>query len=111
MLGGLRYTGVLQRIAICYFAASVIFMHTRLRGQIIWVSSILIFYWLAMTYIPVPGQGAGVFTPEGNLASYIDRNFLPGALRQKLIDNEGIPQHFPGYCTTTLLGVIMQPLA
>jgi len=105
VLGGLRYTGVLQRIALCYFCASMIVMNTGIRGQIICAGSLIIGYWIAMTFIPIPGYGAGVFTPEGNLASYIDRLYLPGALRQKLIDNEGILSTFPAV-GTTLLGVL-----
>jgi len=104
-LGGLRYTGVLHRIAFCYFFASLIVMNTRIRGQALWAGSLLIIYWLFMTLIPVPGHGAGVFTPEGNLASYIDRLYLPGALRNELYDNEGILSTLPAVATT-LLGVL-----
>ncbi|MCE5248796.1 DUF5009 domain-containing protein [bacterium] len=104
-LGGLRYTGVLHRIAVCYLFASVIVMNTGIRGQAAWAGSLIVGYWIAMTWIPVPGHGAGIFTPEGNLASYIDRHFLPGALRQELIDNEGILSTFPAV-GTTLLGVL-----
>ena len=104
-LGGLRYTGVLHRIAFCYLFASLIVMNTRIRGQAIWAGSLLIVYWLAMTLIPVPGHGAGVFTPEGNLASYIDRMYQPGALRTEMYDNEGFLSTFPAIATT-LLGVL-----
>jgi len=104
-LGGLRYTGVLHRIAFCYCCTSLIVMHTRIRGQAIWAAALLIGYWLVMSFIPVPGHGAGVFTPEGNLASYLDRLLQPGALRQKLFDNEGFLSTFPAIATT-LLGVL-----
>lgn len=105
VLGGLRYTGVLQRIAFCYCATSLIVMHTRIRGQAVWAAALLIGYWLVMYFIPVPGHGAGVFTPEGNLASYLDRLLQPGALRQELFDNEGFLSTFPAIATT-LLGVL-----
>lgn len=104
-LGGLRYTGVLHRIAACYFFASIIVMHTRTRGRIVWFASILIGYWAAMTLIPVPGHGSGVLTPEGSLASWFDRSFLPGTLRHELYDNEGILSTVPAVATT-LLGVL-----
>ncbi len=104
-LGGLRYTGVLHRIAFCYLFASLIVMNTSIRGQAIWAGSLLIVYWLAMTLIPVPGHGAGVFTQEGNLASYIDRMYQPGALRTEMYDNEGILSTLPAIATT-LLGVL-----
>ena len=31
-------------------------------------------------FVPVPGFGAGVFTPEGCINGYIDRLYLPGRL-------------------------------
>lgn len=104
-LGGLRYTGVLPRIAFCYFFASLIVMNFDFRRQAIWAVALLIGYWLAMTLIPVPGYGAGVFTPEGSLASWLDRMYLPGQLRTKLYDNEGIMSTFPAVATT-LFGVL-----
>src|SRR5204863_514841 len=33
-------------------------------------------YWAAMMLVPVPGHGAGVLTPDGNLAGWIDRTLL-----------------------------------
>ena len=33
-----RILGVLQRIAICYLAAAAIFLTTKLRGQIVWIT-------------------------------------------------------------------------
>ncbi|MFC1574243.1 hypothetical protein ACFL30_03585, partial [Candidatus Latescibacterota bacterium] len=50
-------------------------------------------------------HGAGIFTPEGNLASYLDRLMQPGALRQELFDNEGFLSTFPAIATT-LIGVL-----
>jgi predicted acyltransferase len=38
---------------------------------------ILVGYWLAMAFVPVPDAGgAGPFTLEGNLVGYIDHLFL-----------------------------------
>ena len=36
-------------------------------------ASLVIVYWALLTFVPVPGFGSGVFTPDGNLAIYIDR--------------------------------------
>ena len=104
-LGGLRYTGVLHRIAACYFCAALISVHTRVKGKILWTAGITVGYWLAMIFIPVPGHGAGVLTPEGNLAGYVDRLLLPGVLYQGVYDNEGILTTLPAVATT-LLGVL-----
>ena len=54
-----RLLGVLQRIAICYLIASMIYLTTGVRGQLIWIVSLLAGYWMMMTLIPVPGYGAG----------------------------------------------------
>jgi len=102
--GGLRYTGVLPRIAFCYGFTSLIFMNFRIRAQAVWAAGILIGYWAAMTLIPVPGHGAGILTPEGSLASWLDRCCLPGQLRHELYDNEGMLSTLPAVATT-LLGV------
>ena len=72
-LGTQRILGVLQRIAICYLAASVIFLYTGVRGQILWILGLLAAYWMMMTLIPVPGYGPGRLDVEGNFAHYIDQ--------------------------------------
>jgi len=102
----LRIAGVLQRIALCYFFAALIVMNTNIRGQVAFFAGILVVYWLAMMLIPVPGSGAGVLTPQGNLASFIDRHLLPRpycCFAQG--DNEGILSTIPAIATT-LMGVL-----
>ncbi|OGG01165.1 MAG: hypothetical protein A3F83_15645 [Candidatus Glassbacteria bacterium RIFCSPLOWO2_12_FULL_58_11] len=101
-----RYTGVLHRIAICYFIASLIVMNTRIRSQALIAGAILLGYWALMKLVPVPGVGAGVLTAEGNLGAWVDQHFLPGAFCcYKFGDNEGILSTLPAV-STTLLGVL-----
>src|ERR1700677_2996027 len=50
----LRVTGVLQRIAICYGIAAVIFLLTKVRTQVILFVAILVGYWAILTYVPSP---------------------------------------------------------
>jgi predicted acyltransferase len=71
-----RIPGVLQRIAIVFLAVAWLTERGSLRVQIAAVVAALVGYWVALTWIPVPGVGAGVLTPEGNLASFIDRALL-----------------------------------
>ena len=92
----LRYPSVLGFIGIAYFWASIIVIHLKVRGQVIAVFVILIFYCLAMMFIPVPGHGPGVLTKEGNLASHIDRILLPGRLHEGVFDPEGLLMTIPG---------------
>ena len=101
-----RIMGVLQRIALCYGIAAVIVMTNSIRGQIVWMVGLLMFDWGIMTLVPVPGIGAGVLTPEGNLAGYIDRLLLPGKLCcYGFGDNEGLLTTLS--CTTaTTFGAI-----
>jgi len=77
----LRITGVLPRIALSYFIAALIVMGAGIRGQILWTIGLLLGYWAAMAWIPVPGFGAGAYTMEGNLSGYLDRMLLPSQVR------------------------------
>ena len=102
----MRYAGVLQRITICYFFASVIFIYSKPRTQAILSAVILLAYWAIMKLIPVPGFGAGVLTPEGNLAAFVDQRLLPGRFCCYTFgDNEGIISNLPAV-VTALLGAL-----
>ncbi len=85
--------GVLAHIGLCYFFAAIIVLHTtwRTRGRI--VAGYLVCYWLAALLLPVPGYGAGVFTEQGSLASFIDRHLISGDLW-----NEGPASTPSGIC-------------
>jgi predicted acyltransferase len=85
-----RLPGVLQRIALVYVAVTWMTERLSLRAQIAAVVGALAGYWAALMWIPVPGVGAGVLTPEGNLASFIDRALLGGHLLTPLYDPEGL---------------------
>jgi predicted acyltransferase len=105
-LHDLRIAGVLQRIAVCYFLAALVVVNTSLRGQAAVTGGILLLYWAIMKLIPVPGFGAGVLTPQGNLSAYIDQRFLPRPYCcYDFGDNEGIVSTLPAVATT-LMGVL-----
>jgi predicted acyltransferase len=40
--------------------------------QLLAGASLVVIYWLMMTFVPISGFGSGVFTPDGNLAIHID---------------------------------------
>ena len=69
----MRWSSVLGRIGICYFFACILLMHTSWRMQALVAAALMIFYWAAVMFIPVPGQGPGVLTPEGCLTTYLDQ--------------------------------------
>ena len=99
----LRIPGVLQRIAICYFVAGLVVMNSSVRGQVITAGAILFSYWAILALIPVPGFGAGVITPEGNLAGFLDRTLIPQPFCcYQFGDNEGILSTLPAVATTLL---------
>jgi len=107
-LSGIRIPGVLQRIAICYFFASLIVLKTNLRGRILWLIGLLASYWLMMRFIPVPGIGAGVLEPGSNFAAWVDSIFLRGHMwsyYNHAWDPEGIVSTIPAIATT-LFGVL-----
>ena len=70
------YSNTLQSIAMGYLISSLLFLHTRIRTQIIIAIMLLLVYWGAMEFITVNGYGGGNYTPEGNLAEWIDRELL-----------------------------------
>jgi predicted acyltransferase len=102
-----RLLGVLQRIAICYLAAAAIYLTARIRGQIVWIVSLLVGYWLMMMLIPVHGYGPGRLDVEGNFAHYIDRVVLGPHNYEwtKTWDPEGIVSTLPAIATV-LLGIM-----
>jgi predicted acyltransferase len=107
-LSTIRIPGVLQRIAVCYLVASVIFLNTDWRKQLYVAAALLLGYWALMTLVPVPGFGAGVLdSKEGNLAAYVDRAvFGPHVWRfAKVYDPEGLLSTLPAIATT-LAGVL-----
>jgi predicted acyltransferase len=74
----IRFVGVLQRIALCYFFGGLIYLNTRPRGQALWLAGLLLGYWALLALVPAPDDASGVFTPLGNFTGYVDRLLLPG---------------------------------
>ena len=107
--GTMRIFGVLQRIAVCYLAASLIFLHTNWKQQLGIAVALLLGYWLLMTLIPVPGCEITTVNDKAcNLAAYLDRLIL-GENHiwrfGKVYDPEGILSTLPAI-VTTLSGVL-----
>ena len=101
----LRIPGVLQRIALCYLAASLVFLNTRLKGQVLAIVGLLVGYWYALTFCPVPGFETGDLARGHDLGSYLDRMLLAGHIYKPDYDPEGLLSTLPAIATT-LLGVL-----
>jgi predicted acyltransferase len=109
---GLRIPGVLQRIGICYLAASILFLYVRPKSRAVVVAGLLVGYWVLMRFVPVPGFGVpgrdiSFLHPDANLGAYLDRKFLlRGSTRLYEVtrDPEGLLSTLPAI-GTALLGV------
>lgn len=106
-LANVRIPGVLQRIALCYLIASLIYLRSGLRGQIAWTAGLLGVYWAAMQLIPVPGCGAGSLAERCNLAQFLDQLILGAHCYRgtEVYDPEGIFSTLPAVATC-LFGVL-----
>lgn len=85
--GGFGYYSVLYRIGFAYFFAALIVLNFKPRGQALWAFGLVLAYYLAMRFIPVPGYGAGDFSEQGNLAAFVGRwfeGFLPAGTKDLL---------------------------
>lgn len=129
----IRWLGVLQRIALCYFFTSLIFCAVRLRGLLVICASLLIGYWALVTFVPVrdfnletshlrvlnlsPGEPEtralflattnrvrGRFDDGLNLTQHLDFQYLPGHRWDGAYDPEGLLSTLPAIATC-LLGV------
>ncbi|MGV8137328.1 MAG: acyltransferase family protein [Mangrovibacterium sp.] len=70
------FSNTLQAIAVGYLVSSVLMIHFGLKGQLIIVSGLLALYWAIMTFVKADGFGGGNFSPDYNLAEFIDRSVL-----------------------------------
>ena len=107
-----RILGVLPRIAIVYVCAALLTLKTTVKQQILIIAGLLFGYWLAMTLIPVPGEGVIgallLHTKDRNLAAYLDRAILGTNhtwIGSVTYDPEGPMSTIPAIATS-MLGVL-----
>lgn len=129
----IRLLGVLQRIALCYLAAGVLFCLFKPRTLAGIGAGLLLGYWAVMALVPfpdvrpVPGGDLticretgftnvtqlrldstnrirGVYLKGVNLANYVDQRWLPGYKWDGTWDPEGLLSTLPAVATC-LLGV------
>jgi len=63
----------LQSIAIGYLFSILIYTRLNLKQQITLTGGLVLLYWIILTFIPVPGQAAGVLEPQSNIAKYVEQ--------------------------------------
>jgi predicted acyltransferase len=112
----MRFYGVLQRIAVCYLAVSLLYLWDRrawpLAGALLVA---LVGYWVLVRWVPVPGAGVpGRDVPfmdvRQNLVSWVDRQLFPHHLYRDLPDHntrdpEGLLSDLPAI-GTALMGTL-----
>ena len=101
----IRLMGVLQRIALCYCFAGLLFCFCRLRGLVAALVVLLVGYWALVCFVPVPGVEVHSFEEGQNLANYIDAQYLPGFKWDGDHDPEGLLSTLPAI-GTCLLGIL-----
>jgi len=95
----------LQRIAIGYLVAGLLFCYFRPRTLLGVTIGLLALYWGLMSFVPAPGVGHVSFDEGKNLANWIDAKFLPGYKWDDLDhDPEGLLSTMPAIASC-LLGV------
>ncbi|MEY4482877.1 MAG: hypothetical protein RL693_329, partial [Verrucomicrobiota bacterium] len=127
-------SGVLPRIALCYFFAATLYVLLPRKGIIAAAVLCLVGYWALMMFVPFPDinlqhqagskKGAqaelktpsqllsgvsstvsGTFEEGRNLAHYVDFRWLPGRKRNVYYTNEGLLSTIPAVATT-LMGIM-----
>jgi predicted acyltransferase len=110
-LGTLRIYGVLQRIAICFLFASLLYLWNS-RAWVAATTAVvaLLGYWILMRWVPIPGigiptHGVPLLDPDQNWVAYLDRKLLYGRLYEGVRDPEGLLSDIPAM-GTILFGVL-----
>jgi len=129
-----QLSGVLPRIALCYFFAATLYVLLPRKGILAAAALCLAVYWALLTFMPFPDvclkhekvgkketqaqatapallfAGAakrvcGTFEEGRNFAHYVDARWLPGKKRNLYYTNEGLLSTLPAVAST-LLGIM-----
>lgn len=104
--GKLHFTGTLALIAWCYLFAALIYLYAGWRAQWVLIVAALGLQWAVLALLPVPGYGAGVLSPDGNAASYVDRLALSWLGPRDAPDVNIVIVPMAGAVSTTVIGVL-----
>jgi len=93
---------VLHGIAAGYLIAFIVATELRPKMHGVVIAIFLLVYWAVLELVPVPGIGAGVLTPEGNIATWVDQIILGRFHRG---ENTWFLSYM-GFASSVLLGVL-----
>jgi len=93
---------VLHGIAAGYLIAVIVTIELRPKYQGMIIAIFLLVYWAVIMLIPIPGKGAGILTPDGNIATWFDQLVL-GRFHHG--ENTWFLS-YPAFASSVLLGVM-----
>ncbi len=98
----IRIMGVLPRIALCYFAASLIVLFCKRTTQYLWIVILFGVYTFILVFIPMPGESAYELARGRNIVYFIDYLILGDHMWQTDIEPEGILSTLPAIVSVLL---------
>ena len=64
---------VLGSIGIGYFFSVLIYTRLNVKNQVWLIAGILVVYWSILTFVPAPGQQAGLLLPQANIVKFAEQ--------------------------------------
>lgn len=100
----IRFPGVLQRIGVVFFFASILFLNFNWKVLVGLCTFLLVGYWLLLGYVPVNGMAPTFERAPNNLANYLDVQVFGSHSYKSDYDPEGLLSTLPSI-GTALLGI------
>ncbi len=102
--GDIRFLGVLQRIGLVFFFASILFINFNWKTLIGICIFLLLGYWILLGYVPINGVEPTFERAPNNWSNYVDLNVLGTHMWKEDYDPEGLLSTLPAI-TSSLLGI------
>jgi len=100
----IRFPGVLQRIGVVFFFASLLFLNFNWKTLVGIAIFFLVGYWMLMTLVPVDGVASTLERAPNNLANWLDVQVFGCHNYKPDYDPEGILSTIPSI-VSSLLGI------
>lgn len=96
-----RIPGVLQRIGVCYFFATLVYIYLPRKGQFAAALALLATYTATMLYLPFPGALPDRWSIDANATRFLDGILLEGHMwrQTRVWDPEGALSTLPAIVT------------
>lgn len=107
----IRFPGVLQRIGVVFFFATMLYLWGSKRSISLIIGIILVGYWLWMGFLPIDGMAPTYERAANNWANYLDLKLLGTHMWKADYDPEGVLSTLPAVATAligTLSGDILR---